>query len=171
MNLLEDYKINPVIRTSSGLYVNVFDPDPDTITIEDIAHSLSHQCRYGGHLPVFYSVAEHSIFCGNAVRVIESTLELAALLHDASEAYLLDMPRPIKYQIPQYREIEDKLMRVIAAKFGFEYPLHLIVKDVDNMALKQEWRIFFDSGITSFPELTRKEVRENFLDYFKSITK
>jgi len=159
------------IRTSSGIYIDVFEPTEDMISIEDIAHSLSHQCRYGGHLPVFYSVAEHSMFCANAIRTINPELELTALLHDASEAYLLDMPRPIKYQIPQYKDIEDKLMKVIASKFGFKYPLMPLVKDIDDMALHQEWKVFFNSGMTSWPELTRKEVKHNFLDHFKTISK
>lgn len=109
------------IRTFTGIYVNVFEPTEEMICIEDIAHALSNQCRFGGHLPVFYSVAQHSIIMSDKMH---ESHKLAALLHDASEAYLLDIPRPIKKGLSNYKEIEDKLMTAIAAKFGFEYPLH-----------------------------------------------
>lgn len=153
------------IRTSSGIYIDVFEPTEDMITIEDIAHSLSHQCRYGGHLPVFYSVAQHSIYCCENVEGEEN--KLAALLHDGSEAFLLDMPRPIKYHLADYRDIEDKLMRVIANKFGFEYPLVKAVKEVDELALHAEWKTFFGerTRFTGF-ERPASEVKAEFLTLF-----
>lgn len=155
------------IRTSSGLYIDVFDPDPSTITIEDIAHSLSHQCRYGGHLPVFYSVAQHSIYCCEQVWGKED--KLAALLHDASEAYLLDIPRPIKHHLPDYRSIEDNLMRVIAAKFDFEYPLNKRVKEVDEKALKWEWDLFFSGKYKYNKRALPSDVKQNFIDKFNEL--
>lgn len=124
------------IRTFSGVYVNVFEPTEDMIIIEDIAHALSHQCRFGGHLPEFYSVAQHSYSCS---MMVPDEHKLAALLHDASEAYLLDIPRPIKAGLTNYKEIEDRLMRVIANKFGFQYPLHPEVKKADEVMLVKEW--------------------------------
>lgn len=124
------------IRTVSGQYVNVFDPDPDTILIEDIAHALSMQCRFGGHLPVFYSVAQHSICVSNWC---DQQNKFTALMHDASEAYLLDLPRPIKREMPCYKKVEDQLMEVIAKKFGFSFPFDSDVKVSDEVALKIEW--------------------------------
>jgi hypothetical protein len=124
------------IRTFSGKYVNVFEPDPETICIEDIAHALSHQCRFGGHLPQFYSVAQHSIFCAD---LAEDQHKLAALMHDASEAYLLDVPRPIKLRLDNYKAIEDNLMTLIAAKFNFSFPLDPHIKVVDEHMLRTEW--------------------------------
>lgn len=160
------------IRTSSGLYIDVFDPDPDTITIEDIAHSLSHQCRYGGHLPVFYSVANHSLWCSTFVGNNKEN-QLAALMHDASEAYLLDIPRPIKYQLDNYRDIEHNLMLVIAEKFGFEYPLNKEVKEIDELALQVEWDWFFgESKIyleSYFKNPSPAETKQNFIDKFNEL--
>lgn len=124
------------IRTFTGKYINVFDPNPDLICIEDIAHGLSMQCRFGGHTTHFYSVAQHSI---EVSLMCSEPHELAGLLHDASEAYLLDIPRPIKKQLSGYKEVEGRLMKVIAEKFGFEYPLHKEVKRCDELALKDEW--------------------------------
>jgi hypothetical protein len=124
------------IRTFTGKYVNVFDPDPDTICIEDIAHALSQQIRFGGHLPQPYTVAQHSLFCSY---LAEDEHKLAALMHDASEAYLLDVPRPVKLKLCNYKEIEDKLMEVIAAKYGFAFPFDPNIKVVDEQMLRSEW--------------------------------
>ncbi len=124
------------IRTFSGIYVNVFEPTIDMINIQDIAHALSNQCRFGGHLPNFYSVAEHSALCSKVVRAEN---RIAAILHDASEAYLLDIPSPIKKKITNYLEIEHKLMLLIAEKYGFKYPLCDDVKQADALMLSVEW--------------------------------
>jgi len=91
------------IRTYTGRFVNVFQPTPEMICIEDIAHSLSNQCRFGGHLAQFYSVAQHSINCAG---LVSSAHTKAALLHDSSEAYLMDIPSPIKAKMPEYKKIE-----------------------------------------------------------------
>jgi len=126
------------IRTYSGVYIDPFNPNPDAILIEDIAHALAHQPRFGGHLPTFYSVAQHSV----QVSVMAPELrdvKMQALMHDASEAYLIDIPRPIKHRLSNYKETEEKLMIVIAQKFGFDYPLSKEVKEFDEYALQFEW--------------------------------
>ncbi len=135
------------IRTFTGLYMNVFEPTPEMICIEDIAHALSYMPRFGGHLPVFYSVAQHSLRCAHkAMYAVKNVVEggdksagFEALLHDASEAYIMDIPSPIKKRLPEYKKIEENLMRVIAEKFGFTYPLSAITKQVDHAALVEEW--------------------------------
>jgi len=124
------------IRTFTGLYMNVFEPTPEMINIRDIAHALSMECRFSGHLPNFYSVAEHSVMVS---RIAPKELKLQALLHDASEAYLRDIPRPIKPKLTNYKAIEDKLMRIIAGKFGFDYPLSSEVHMADAEMLQWEW--------------------------------
>ena len=129
------------IRTHSGQYVNVFEPDIDTITIEDIAHALSRQPRFGGHLPVEYSVARHSIACAGNMR--NNEMKLIALLHDATEAYLIDLPKPIKNEMKEYRDVEDRLAVVIAKKFGIRYPFPQIVHDIDSAMLVVEWENVF----------------------------
>lgn len=126
------------IRTYSGKYFNPCDPDSSLIEIEDIAHALSMQVRFGGHLPTFYSVAQHSVLTRQLVKP-DPKLELTALMHDASEAYLIDVPRPVKEQLSNYKEIEDRLMKVIAEKFGFIWPFPPEVKDADEKMLRNEW--------------------------------
>lgn len=124
------------IRTFSGKYIDPLNPDPALICIEDIAHALSMLPRFGGHTQRFYSVAQHSIAC---CEWAPAEHKLAALLHDAGEAYLLDIPSPVKKRIPGYAEAEDRLMAVIAHKLGFAWPLHEDVKAIDKMTLYIEW--------------------------------
>lgn len=157
------------IRTVSGIYVNVFDPKPEMFVIEDIAHALSFTCRFGGHLPHYYSVAQHSITCS---KVVSEENAMAALLHDAAEAYLTDMPSPIKKRLPDFVEIENNLMRVIALRFGFEYPLHDEVKEADKELLEMEWARFVlrdsSSGLRG-PVFPPDIVRKDFLSRYERI--
>jgi hypothetical protein len=110
-------------------------PRPEDLNIYDIAGALSKICRFGGHCVSFYSVAEHSILVAEAA---PPEHKLAALMHDASEAYLCDVPRPLKPLLPGYREIEDRLMTTLAERFGFAYPLADEVKRLDNAILADE---------------------------------
>ena len=156
------------IRTFTGHYIDPFNPDPAKICIEDIAHALSMIPRFGGHLPVFYSVAEHSVMCALSSRHEDV---LAALLHDASEAYLMDIPSPIKSRLPGYKEAEANLMRIIANKFGFEYPLNDNVKIEDVRALEWEWNFIMlreKSMIPGKPLVyTPKQAEKAFLKLYK----
>lgn len=157
------------IRTFSGNNVNVFSVNIDLITIEDIAHSLAHQSRFAGHLPFFYSVAQHCCFCADMAPVY---LKLEALMHDASEAYLVDLPRPIKQLIPQYNEIEEVLMHQIAKKFHFVWPMSAAIKEIDDAALKFEWDNYmikkdWDRTKIWTPEFAKTQ----FLNYFTNLTK
>lgn len=151
------------IRTYSGQYVNVFDPDPATITLQDIAHSLSQQCRFGGHLPHFYSVAQHSI---QVMRNVAPEHKIAALLHDASEAYLLDIPSPVKPHLTNYKEIEDRIMRVIAEKFDFQWPLSQEVKDADKEQLEYEWEEMMILRVPHVVRMTGAQARYTFRNHF-----
>lgn len=152
------------IRTFTGKYFNPCEPDPALIDIVDIAHALSMQPRFGGHLPVFYSVAQH---CVQAAWTV-SHLRLAALLHDASEAYLIDVPRPVKDQLLNYREIEYGLMIVIAEKFGFDWPLHEDVKRVDEMRLQIEWDCLM-LGNGQIEVWDQQQAKGRFLDLYYSL--
>lgn len=154
------------IRTVSGIYINVFEPTMDMICIEDIAHALSYQCRFGGHLPKFYSVAAHSLNC--AYLMEDDSLKLAALMHDASEAYLLDIPRPIKQRLSNYKEVEDGLMTLIAKKYGFQWPLHPEVKKVDEQMLQAEWDcLMLNKETWNFPTKDEYATTKDFISMFK----
>lgn len=127
---------------ASGKKFYPFDPRPEDIDIDDIALSLSHLCRFNGHCHEFYSVAEHSVHCSFHVA---PGFELAALMHDATEAYVGDLIRPIKRFIPEFEEMEEAVWRAIALKFDLPPTLPPEVKDVDNVMLVTEARdLLFD---------------------------
>lgn len=105
------------MQTFTGRKFWPLDPRADEIDIEDIAHALSMACRYGGHCLRFYSVAEHSILLS---RALPAPLRLWGLLHDASEAYVLDVIRPLKPSLQGYREIEDRVIAQVAIKFDLD---------------------------------------------------
>lgn len=128
------------IRTFTGLKFHPFNPQPDQICIEDISHALSRTCRYSGHCPVFYSVAEH---CLEVSSTLPPRYRFAGLLHDASEAYLCDIPKPLKLGMPEYQEIERNVEYAIAEKFNLECPHNEIVKEADNAVLQSEFARFF----------------------------
>jgi len=167
--IVEDLYTPNCIRTFTGIYMNVFEPTLEMICIEDIAHALSNQCRFGGHLPQFYSVAQHSLICSQTVG---DEYKLQALLHDASEAYLLDIPRPIKQGLSNYKEIEDKLMILIAEKFGFKYPLESPVKEIDNEMLQFEWEhlMLQKPLIDNFVCWSAGYAKNRFLSMFEILT-
>lgn len=154
------------IRTFTGKVFDLLIPDPNSICIEDIAHGLSHTARFAGQLPCFYSVAQHSVLVANKV---PPELKLAALLHDASEAYMGDMPSPFKSLMPEFQAIEARVMEVIASKFGFKYPLERSVKYADYHLLNQEWNSFVNETNEIFP-LSPSESKQLFLAAYYDIT-
>lgn len=125
------------MQTFTGRPFWPLDPRPEDLNIKDIAHALSMQCRFAGHSLVFYSVAQHSVYVSE---LCDSPDALAGLLHDASEAYIMDIPRPLKPSLTGYCEIESKLMSCIADRFGFKFPLPTSVKKADETILANEKR-------------------------------
>lgn len=107
------------ITTFTGHHVDPLNPDAGEINLRDICHALSLLCRGGGHAKTFYSVAQHVMACADeaAARGFGTRVELGCLLHDASEAYMVDLPTPIKYAMPVYRQAEDDLLDLIFTKF------------------------------------------------------
>lgn len=158
-NLYETNKI----RTFTGIYIDPLNPEPDQIHIEDIAHALSHICRFNGHTKEFYSVANHSIWV--AAHCPEE-LRLQALLHDASEAYLCDIPKPFKHRLTNYCEIEENLMHVIASRFGFKWPVSPRVKEYDELALEWEWGNLVICKRTLFSEINPNQTKQHFLKLY-----
>ena len=122
--------------TNSGALVTE-DDDLSQIHIEDIAHSLSMQCRFGGHCSRFYSVAEHSVFVSEIVQP-ENALE--GLLHDSAEGYVTDLPTPIKKMCPDFEAIEQRFYSKICKRFGIPEEMTLDVKVADRIALYNEAR-------------------------------
>jgi hypothetical protein len=123
------------MQTFSGRAFYPLDPRSADIDTADIAHALSLLCRYGGHVHRFYSVAEHCVLMSEWV---DPENALAALLHDATEAYVCDVPRPLKRSLVGYREIEDRVWAVIAVRFGIDLVLPDQVKEADDRILLTE---------------------------------
>jgi hypothetical protein len=167
------------IQTFNGKAVYFLDPKEDDFDIENIAHTLSMLCRFGGHCKEFYSVAEHSVRCSWEA---PDELKLEALLHDATEAYLVDMPRPIKQVLSQYRDIEKKLDRVLRNKFSLLPEMPKEIHYIDNAMLATEKRDLMNPSERLWAELpdpfkekiipwTPKEAEEKFLLEFNKLTK
>lgn len=138
------------IQTLSGKHINYLDIHHEDIVIEDIATALSHTCRFAGHLPEFYSVAQHSVLVS---QLVPAEFALEALLHDAAEAYCQDIPAPLKRLLPDYQRIEAYVDSEIRAKFGLPAHQHDTVKYADLVMLGTERRdLDIDDG-TVWPVL------------------
>lgn len=131
--------IDRYIRTASGRKFSIHKMDID---IDDIAEALSHIFRYNGHMQQSWSVAQHSIVVSDIVGTHSSDKKvvLSALLHDASEAYLPDVPSPFKSRLRDYVYLEGIILREIFKKFGLEFPYSDIVHKVDKRIA--DWEMF-----------------------------
>lgn len=127
------------IRVSDGSYFWPLDQRPEEVSIDVIAHALSQLCRFGGHCSRFYSVAEHSV---RVSRECHRDHALWGLLHDASEAYLVDIPRPVKLEagMDWYRQVEAGVMRAVCERFGLVHATPGDVVRADNVLLATEAR-------------------------------
>lgn len=125
------------MQTYSGRQFWPLDARHEEIEIADIAHSLSMQCRFGGHTDRFYSVAEHSELVS---RVIDPRFALEGLLHDGQEAYLSDVIRPIKRYLTNYEKLEQDLWLAIVGRFDLNdsSECHAAIKAADNAVLNAE---------------------------------
>jgi hypothetical protein len=124
------------ISTISGRRVDPLNAKPEDISIYEIAHSLSRTCRYNGHVGKFLSVARHSLWVSARLQTWghDATMQLWGLLHDASEAYLGDMVKPLKHDpsMVKFVEAEDALEAVIAQAFNLPFPMPAEVKEADR---------------------------------------
>lgn len=113
-------KANAVFMTYTGRLFNPFDPQPEDINIQDIAHALSQTCRYGGMCSEYYSVAQHSGHVSSQC-TDKDDWKLWGLLHDAAEAYIGDMPKPFKPFMLNFDNLETIILKVIADKFDLKW--------------------------------------------------
>ncbi len=127
------------IQTYSGRRFNPTNPYVDAIVIQDIAHALSMQCRFSGHVKRFYSVAQHSVLVSY---ICDSADAFWGLMHDATEAYLVDVPRPLKRsgKFDAYLEMEANMQTAICKRFGLPYGEPPSVKKADTILLATEAR-------------------------------
>lgn len=171
------------ITTYSKIHFDPTNPQQEHICIEDIAHALSLTCRANGHFKSFYSVGQHSINCMREAKArgYSQKVQLACLLHDASEAYISDITRPVKKILTEYHEIEEALQKKIWMKW-LEEPLdekeYAQIDEVDDTLLYYEFMFFMQERVLSYtPQLNSKpdfefrnfiKVEELFLTYFRN---
>ncbi len=125
------------METYTGKRIDYFNVRPEDITVEDIARGLSNTARFTGQTRFFYSVAQHSILMFHYAALEDRA---RALLHDAAEAYVCDIPRPLKHILgATYAAIEENFERAIAVRFGLEYPIkNAAIAELDNRILLDE---------------------------------
>jgi hypothetical protein len=132
----------PRIMLASGSWFDLLDPWTSEFCIEDIAQALGNICRYAGHCSRFYSVAEHSLH----VSGMAASNKLEALMHDAAEAFLGDVTRPLKQLLPQYKRIEANVEKAIFARFGLDHSCLASLKLIDLSVLAAEQEQIMPSG-------------------------
>jgi hypothetical protein len=141
----------------TGRDINMLDLAPVDVNIHDIAHSLAMQCRFGGHTKFHYSVAQHSVYVAERVFDVtkDPTRALLGLLHDGSEAYLTDLPRPVKRQpiCAFYCAAERMAQKAVLTAFDLPLIDDELVKQVDEEILLMECHQLFDPPFTASSNL------------------
>lgn len=148
------------ILTRSGVKFDLFNPHPNMIRVEDIAHALANVCRFGGHTREHYSVAQHSVLVS---KIVPSEDALCGLMHDATEAYIGDMVSPLKHFIPKFKEVEQNLWSVICERFGIDLLMPASVKHADLVMLATERHHYLPES-EPWDCIAGIEVRSDLLD-------
>ncbi|MGI9210923.1 MAG: metal-dependent phosphohydrolase [Methylococcaceae bacterium] len=138
------------ISTYLGNRFFPLEPRIDQIHIEDIAHGLAYTCRFNGQTTQFYSVAQHSLM---VCELVAEEYKFAALLHDAAEAYLGDMVKPLKRLLPQFAEIEHSVSAIITEAFKIPASDHAAIKQADLIALATEKRDLMPNSTEAWLDL------------------
>lgn len=120
------------ISLLSGAKMNYHYPERSDVTIEDIASALSNNCRFSGHLPRFYSIAQHLV---NTSRIVAPEMAFTGLMHDTAEAFTNDLPTPLKWEFPVFKELEARIEAAMSKRFGFEFPYPKAIKEADTIML------------------------------------
>lgn len=146
------------ISLLSGGKFNYNKPEESDVTLDDIASALSNICRYSGHLPRFYSVAQHLV---NTSHLVSEDLAFTALMHDTAEAFTNDLPTPLKWALPIFKELEVSIESAMSKKFGFQFPYPQEIKDADTIMLILEKRyVKGDKSVwPAYEEIEKKIVR------------
>ena len=132
--------IDGLIYTFKGHKINLYKPDENEIDMDDISHVLSYQCRFGGNVNKFHSVAQHSLEVQQLLSEYDTNTQFAGLMHDAQEAYMTDLPTPIKVLLPDYSTMEERLAQKIRDKYDINYGRKEsdLVNNADKVSLMTE---------------------------------
>lgn len=172
----EPERIGDWMQTFTGRQFWPLDPRAEDVDIQDIAVALSRQCRFAGHCEHYYSVAQHSWYVSFFVPPEHA---LCALLHDATEAYCVDVPRPLKKSLPDYCAIEDRIWRAIAQRFNLPAEMPECVKEADDRVLMAEkaqilkdgkpWAVRAHPAPIRIEEWTPQRASFTFLERFNEL--
>lgn len=162
---IEARKGKTIVTTHSGVMIDLKNPDISKVTIEDIAHTLSHICRWNGIPTHYFSVAQH---CVMASELAPPKHKLALLMHDCEEAILGDNITPLKNLIPELIVVGDEIRELLLYKFNIPYDEEA-VKKYDREQL--EWERHFIINNSNYKGLTPNRAKREFLKYFKKLTK
>ena len=158
------------INTYSGRKINLLDPSPKQISIHDIARGLSFNSHFGGQTPEFFSIAQHCLLVCELMppRYQQNPkIMMLALLHDASEAYLGDMLKPLKVMLPEFQKIENNMMDVILHKYDLDPVDMKIIKPFDRQAQELEYEAFYKKGRMRYdtPEQSKSHFMRKYYIY------
>ena len=138
---MENVIRGPSILTADGEYFDYENPDPRHFTLNAIAQGLAYTCRFAGQCKRYYSVAEHSV---HVSRLVSQEHARHALLHDAAEAFMGDIPKPLKNLLPDYQELEHKIEKALFTHYGLPEDIPDEVKEADLIMLEVERKALFD---------------------------
>lgn len=177
--MMSDY-----ITTYTGKHFEPLDPDPELIDIQDIAHALSMICRGNGHVSSFWSVGQHCLCCAKEAlaRGLSDRMALACLLHDASECYMSDVPRPFKKNMKEYKKQEEALLKIIYEKYletDLSREEQVLLKEIDDAMLWYDLRkLLNEMQDSEAPEIHIRldytvrpfaEVEQEYLDMYERL--
>jgi hypothetical protein len=163
------------IETYSGVAFDPLDPEPASVRVEDVAHGLANTCRYGGQCQFYYSVATHALYVSRELDEYGPLVQLYGLFHDASEAYITDVPRPVKRELDEYDRMEREILAAVWDRLDVPAPTDeqwAAVMDADDRLLRYEADTLLSEFAPSpVPDLSHEltpgrpgEARDLFLD-------
>lgn len=169
---MHDWQENAWIWSKNGNKLSILHLKPSDVEIDEIAHALANTCRFGGHCGKFYSVAEHSLIMAHLIIELEGDcnqcgrdLALSALLHDASEYMLTDVPKPFKHMMPEYEKYEKFISGIIDERFGTNSK-HPLLKTLDKrLVISEAIALWESNGIPDWIREWPVDAIDNFDKY------
>ncbi len=172
MNEIGSNNLNGCINTYSGKIFDLIHPTPEMVDIRDIARGLAFKAHFAGQSEHYFSIAQHCLLVCDLLPDLlrhDKGLKRLALLHDAAEAYIGDMVKPLKVYLPEYCRTEDKIMKVVCDKFMVNYSRMKEIKQYDIQAQQMEYDNFYKGAKTIHfylsPKEAAKEFKLRFIEY------
>ena len=169
-------QLDGCINTYTGVKFNLLNPKPEDVQIEDIAKGLAYKAHFSGQTPFYFSIAEHCILVCDLIEkddsiINKSELLKVALLHDASEAYIGDMVKPLKVHLPNFCKVEDSITVAVFNRFGLLIDLLPKIKPYDSYSQELEFQWFYKNRTVDFKPLSPDKAYNKFLKYYSKYFK